>query len=109
MRPRSGTSFSVNAPILGGGTVGTRLFNQVRGYAAVNDTEHTGHDLRAGGEQKAQRKREAQHPLAHRLLGKDLIDQQLGQTKSPGVILNSRRLARSAEGRMPGVSRAACS
>ena len=50
----------------------------MRGDAAVDDTEHTGHDLRVAGEQEAQRKRDAQHPLAHRLLGKDLIDQQRG-------------------------------
>ena len=34
---------------------------------------------------------------------------QLGQTKSPGAILNNRRLARRAEGRMTGVNRSVCS
>jgi len=50
----------------------------VRGDAAVDNAEHTAHDLRATGEQEAQRKRDAQHPLAHRLLGKHLVDQQRG-------------------------------
>ena len=33
--------------------------------------------------------------------------QNLGQTKSPGAILNRRRRARRAKGRMPGVNRGA--
>ena len=47
-------------------------------YATVDDAEHSAHDLGAAGEQEAQRIRDAQHPLAHRLLGKDLVDQQCG-------------------------------
>ena len=39
---------------------------------------HPAHDIGAAGEQEAQRIRDAQHPLAHRLLGKDLVDQQRG-------------------------------
>ena len=34
------------------------------------------HDLGTAGEQEAQGKRKAQHPLAHRGLGQNLIDQQ---------------------------------
>ena len=48
----------------------------MRGDAAVDDAEHPAHNIGAAGEQKAQGKRDAQHPLAHRLLGKDLVDQQ---------------------------------
>src|SRR5690606_26303760 len=55
-----------------------RLLDQVRSDAAVDDAEHPAHDLGATGEQEAQRIREAQHPLAHRLLGKHLVDQQRG-------------------------------
>ena len=52
------------------------LLDQVRGDAAIDDAEHPAHDRGAAGEQEAQRIRDAQHPLAYRLLGKDLIDQQ---------------------------------
>jgi hypothetical protein len=53
-----------------------RLPDQVRGDAAVDDAQHPAHGLGAAREQEAQRVRNAQHPLAHRLLGKDLIHQQ---------------------------------
>lgn len=33
----------------------TRLFDQVRGKAAVNDAEHLAHDRRPSGEQETQR------------------------------------------------------
>jgi hypothetical protein len=61
---------------LGRPTGKPRLLDQVRGDAAVDDAEHPAHDLRAVGEQEAQRIRNAQHPLPHRLLGKHLVDQQ---------------------------------
>ena len=52
------------------------LFDWVCGDAAVDNAQHPAQDGRAAREQKAQRIRYAQHPLAHRLLGKHLIDQQ---------------------------------
>jgi len=49
------------------------------GYFSVpGDAQYLGHDGRLAGEQKAQGKGKAQHPLAHRGLGQDLIDQQRG-------------------------------
>ena len=52
-----------------------RLLDQVRGNAAVDNAEHTAHDLGAAGEQEAQRIWDAQHPLPYRLLGKDFVYQ----------------------------------
>ena len=54
----------------------SRLLDQVRGNAAIHDAEHFAHDCRTTGKQEPQRVRETQHPLAHRLCGKHLIDQQ---------------------------------
>jgi len=72
-----------------------RLRDQVRGDAAVDKGQHMTHDRRAAREQEAQRIRDAQHPLAHRLLGKHLVPQQrcafahtpgaIARTKAPGV------------------------
>ena len=42
----------------------------------VDDAEHPAHDLGAAGEQEAQLEWETQYPLAHRLFGQYLIDQQ---------------------------------
>ena len=42
----------------------SRFFNQVRGSATVNNAKHPTHDRWTTGKQKAQRVREAQHPLA---------------------------------------------
>jgi inner membrane protein len=70
----------------------------VRGDAAVDDAEHPAHDIGAAGEQEAQRIRDAQHPLAHRLLGKNLVDQQcstLGHT--PGAAAGTETPAFATE------------
>lgn len=48
------------------------------GDDAVDDAQHTSHDLGPAGEQEAQLIGEAEHPLAHGLLGQDFIDQQRG-------------------------------
>jgi hypothetical protein len=62
-----------------GGLTGVRcLLDQLQGDAAVDDVEHSAHNCRATREQEAQRIRDAQHPLARQLLGKDLVDQQRG-------------------------------
>lgn len=53
-----------------------RFLDQVRGNDAVDDPQHLAHDHWPAGEQEAQRKWEAQDPLAHRLLGQNFIDQQ---------------------------------
>lgn len=42
----------------------------------VNQAEGLAHDLRAAGQQEAQRERHTQHLLPDGLLGKHLIDQQ---------------------------------
>lgn len=55
-----------------------RLLDQVRSDAPVDDAEHPAHDLGAAREQEAQRIRDTQHPLTHRLRGKHLVDQQCG-------------------------------
>ena len=52
----------------------------------IDDAEHLAHDCWTAGEQETQRIWKAQHPLAHRLLGKHLIDQQrraLGHAPRP--------------------------
>ena len=46
-----------------------RFLDQMRGDDAVSDAQHASHDLGSAGEQKAQGKRETQHPLPHGLLG----------------------------------------
>ena len=48
------------------------------GDDAVDDARHPAHDLGPAGEQKAQRKWEAQDPLAYWLFGQNFIDQQRG-------------------------------
>jgi len=55
-----------------------RLVDQMGGDHTVDDAEHPAHDLGTAGEQEPQRIRKAQYPLAHRLLGEDLVDQQRG-------------------------------
>jgi len=47
----------------------------MRGDDAVDDAGHLAHDRRLAGEQKAQLKGKTQHPLAHGLLGQNLVDQ----------------------------------
>ncbi len=56
----------------------TRLFDQMRGDDAVDNPQHFTHYAWAAGEQETQWIRETQHPLAHRLRGKDRIHQQCG-------------------------------
>jgi hypothetical protein len=76
-----------------------RLLDQVRGYAAVDDAEHSAHDLGAAREQEAQRIGDAQHPLAHRLLGKHLVDQQCSTLRhAPGAATRAEAAAFAAEG-----------
>jgi len=53
-----------------------RLADQMRGDDSVDDGEHRAHDVGAAGEDKAQGIGNAQHPLAHRLLGKHFVDEQ---------------------------------
>lgn len=48
----------------------------MRGDAAVDHAEYPAHDLGLAREQEAQRVRNTQHPLAHRLLGKHFVHQQ---------------------------------
>ena len=73
-------------PGLGRATGEPRLLDPLRGDAAVDDAEHLPHDFGLAREKKTQRVRDAQHPLAHRLLGKHLIDQQLGALRhAPGA------------------------
>ena len=74
------------------------LLDQVRGDAAVDDAEHPAHDRGAAGEQETQRIRDAQHPLAHRLLGKDLVDQQRGALgHAPGATAGAETARLAAE------------
>lgn len=59
----------------GGSALGTEagLRREMRGDAALDDAQHRTHDLGAAREEKAQGIGNAQHPLPHRLLGKDLV------------------------------------
>jgi len=57
-----------------------------RGVPAVDNAEHTAHDLGAAGEQETQQIGDARHPLAHRRLGKDLVDQQRGTRRHTPLI-----------------------
>jgi len=76
----------------------SRFFNQVRGSATVNNAKHPTHDPWTTAKQKAQRVREAQHPLAQGLFGKNLIDQQ-GRTlgHSPGTATGTEAPPLAAE------------
>ena len=60
-----------------------RLADQMRGDDAVDDGEHRAHDVGAAGEDKAQGIGNAQHPLAHRLLGKHFVDEQRHHRNEP--------------------------
>jgi hypothetical protein len=74
------------------------LPDQVRGNDTVDNAEHLTHDVRAGREQKTQRIRKAQHPLAHRLFGKYLIHQQRGALgHAPGAAAGAEAAAFAAE------------
>ena len=80
-------------------TAKARLVDQVRGDAAVDDAEHPAHDIGAAGEQEAQRIRDAQHLLAHRLLRKDLVNQKRGTLgHAPGAAAGTETPALAAEG-----------
>ena len=52
-----------------------RLLDQKAGDNAVDDVRHGREPFGMGGEQDAQRDREREHPLAHRLARDDVIDQ----------------------------------
>jgi len=68
------------------------------GNAAVNDAEHPTHDRWTTGKQETQRIREAQHPLAHRLCGKHLIDQQRRTlSHAPGTATGTKAPTLAAE------------
>ena len=51
------------------------LLEQVASEHAVNDLQHGRYQLRLRGQQQAQRDRQRQHPLAHRHMGDDVVDQ----------------------------------
>lgn len=73
----------------------------MRGDATVDDAEHPAHDIGAAGEQEAQRIRDAQHPLAHRLLGKDLVDQQCSTLRhAPSTTAGTKAAFLAAEGNL---------
>ena len=52
------------------------LFESSRRTWTRSSAEHPAHDIGAAGEQEAQRKRNTQHRLAHRLFRKHLVDRQ---------------------------------
>jgi len=52
------------------------LLDQMHGDDAVNDTKHLSRDHRATGEEIAQLKWKAEHPLAHRLMWEYFIYEQ---------------------------------
>lgn len=84
---------------LGRLTEEARLPDQVRGDAAVDNAEYPTHDLRPARKQEAQRVRNAQHPLAHRLLGKHLVHEQrrtFGHSPGPQLGQKPRRLQLNA-------------
>ena len=65
---------------------------------ALHHLQHRRDQLGLRGQQHAQRDRQRQHPLAHRLLGKDLVDQQcraLGHP--PGSAARAEAAAFTAE------------
>lgn len=66
-----------------GGDGESGLVDEVCGDRAVHHTQDPAQYLRLGGEQEAQRVGEGQHPLANRLLGKDMIDQMRGALDHP--------------------------
>lgn len=75
------------------------LPDQMRGDAAVDDAEPPAHDLGSARKQEAQRIRDAQHLLTHRLLRKHLIDQQRGASgHTSGAAAGTERTLLAAEG-----------
>ena len=52
------------------------LLDQMRGDDAIDYPEHLARDQRTAGEEKTQQVWKAEHPLAHRLMGKYLIYQK---------------------------------
>ena len=52
------------------------LFDEVHGNSTIDHTQHLAHQFGAAGEQKSQLVREAEHPLAHWLVGQDFVHQQ---------------------------------
>ena len=85
------------------------FLDQMRGNHAVDDAQHQPHDLGLAGKQKAQWKRETQHPLAHGLLRQYLVDQQrrtFGHPTRPAT--GTKSTALTAEGNQAhGVTRLA--
>ena len=69
---------SVTAPVRAVLHVKPAFLDQVRGDDPIHNTEYLFHDRWLSGEQESQRIRKAQHPLTHRLLRNDSIDQQRG-------------------------------
>lgn len=73
--------------------------DQMRGQYAIDDAQHLAHDRRTAGEQKPQWQREAQHPLAHRGLGQDVVYQQRRALRhAPGSATGAEAAALAAEG-----------
>ena len=74
----------------------TGLLDQVAGDPTIDDAEHLAPDPWTAGEQQTQGIRKAQHPLAHRLLGKHRIAPQgraLGHAPRPAAGAKAARLA----------------
>lgn len=63
----------------------TGLLDQICSDATIDDAEHPAHDCRAARKPETHRVRDAQHPLAHRLLGKHLIHQHRALDHAPGT------------------------
>ncbi len=76
------------------------LLDQVTGDDTIDDAEYLAHDRWTAGEQETQGIRKAQHPLAHRLLGEDLIDQQggaFGHAPRPAARTKAARFAAESD------------
>lgn len=110
----------VTAPVRAVFRVKTRFLDQIGRDAAVDNAECPSHDLGAAREQETQQIGNTEHPLAYRLLGKHLVDQQRRTLRhAPGTAtgaLNRRERFRTASAGPNGAgqdarnkSHAACS
>jgi len=77
----------------------TGLVDQMHGETPMDDAEHLAHDRRLVGEEEPKRPWHAQHPLAHRLLGEDLVDEERGALgHAPRAAARAEAAALAAEG-----------
>jgi len=76
------------------------LLDQMGGDDAIDYPEHLARDHRTAGEEKTQQEWKAEHPLAHRLMGKNLIYQKgcaLGHAPCPTARAESTPFATKSD------------